>query len=182
MATAAQNRLIEEVKKDLFSDDDALVMKALNKSREKGTAELVEPLIALYAVTTNTTFKAEIADMLSTLKVSKIESVFSQALSNASNKHIRKDLLEFMWSSGLQPVEFISVITDMALEGPYLVTLEALTLLESIDDPIGEDQILDGITRMKQAISKKEETELKALWVEYLNVLESRAESADLDF
>ena len=181
MATAAKNRMIEEVKRDLFSGNDVLVMKALNKCREKGTPELVEPLIALYSSTTNDTFRSEIADMLSTLKVSKIEPVFTQALSSQSYTHIRKDLLEFMWSSGLQPVNSVSVITDMALAGPYEVTFEALTLLESIEDPIDEDQILDGVTRLKQAIGSPNENNLKTLWSEYLRVLESRSESDDLD-
>ncbi len=181
MATAARNRLIEEVKRDLFSGNDVLVMKALNRSREKGTSEFVEPLISFFAVTPNETFKSEIADMLSTLKVTKIEPVFTQALANQSYKHIRKDLLAFMWSSGLQPVKSVKVITDMALEGPYEVTLEALTLLESIEDPIEEDQILDGVTRVKQAIGTTQENGIKTLLAEYLHVLESRSESDDLD-
>ncbi len=181
MVSAAKNRMIEEVKRDLFSGNDVLVMKALNKSREKGTPEFVEPLIALYAGTTNDTFKAEISDMLSTLKVTKIEQVFTQALVNQSYKHIRKDLLAFMWSSGLQPVKSVSVITDMALEGPFEVTLEALTLLESIEDPIEEDQILDGVTRVKQAIGSTKDEGLKTLLSEYLQVLESRSESDDFD-
>ena len=181
MATTAQNRQLEELKRDLFSEDDAVVMRALNKTREKGTSALVEPLITLYSITDNQTFKGEIADMLASLKVSGIDAIFANALANPANAHIRKDLLQFMWSSGLQPVKYLSVITDMALAGPYLVTLEALTLLESIDDAIAEDQILDGVTRLKQAIGNKEASDLKTLWLEYLQILESKSELDDLD-
>jgi hypothetical protein len=179
MATAAKNKMMEDLKRDLFSGNDATVMKALIKCRDNGNASMVEPLIAFYAQTKNPTFKQEIKDMLSTLKVTGVDEAFIDALENETYKAIHKDLLMFMWSSGLQPVDGIDLITKMAIQGPFDVTFEALTLLESIEDPIEEEVMLESITAIKQYLGSSQSGDHRGLMVEYLRVLQSLTEAGN---
>lgn len=179
MSTLTQNKQTEELKRDLFSGNDATVMRALNKCNEKGNAAMVAPLIAFYATTTNATFKQEVAQMLTELKVSNVEGAFMDALENEAMKNIQKDLLSFMWNSGVQPVEGIATISRIALNGDYGVALEALTLIESMDDEISEEQLLESIADVTQHLSEAKAGDHANLLKEYLHVLQTKLDARD---
>ncbi len=172
--TTSKSKISEELKNNLFSDNNATVMQALNKCLEIGNSDMVEPLLALYAHTTNETIKSQIGQMLSELKVTKVESAFASALTNDKMKHIQKDVLAFMWSSGVQAVNSVGVITKVAVEGNYEVALEALTLVESMDDEIPEEALLESTTELKQHLGKASKDDKTVLLQELLRVIESK--------
>jgi len=171
---SATGKKIEAIKADLFSQNDATVKKALLKCEEEGNASLVEPLIVLFGTTTNEDVKKSIAEMLSSLKVSNVEDHFLKALADPELNHIRKDLLFFMWSSGLQPVNGMPVVTQVAVNGSYDETLESLTLLESLDGEIPEEGLLESIAIVKQYLGQSKPDDRNKLLLEYLNTLEHK--------
>lgn len=169
--STAQQRKLQEIQNDLFSGDDALCAKAISRCEEEGTAAMVEPLIAFYASHAPQHLRVKVGELLGTLKVSGSESYFLQALENKSFAHIRKDLIGFMWSTGLQPVEAVARISQLASEGDYPLILECLTLLENIEDAIPEDQLLESIAIVHARLNEIEQGDLRRLLAEYLVVL-----------
>jgi hypothetical protein len=167
----AQQRKLQEIQNDLFSGDDALCAKAISRCEEEGTAAMVEPLIAFYASEAPSHLRQRVAELLATLKVSGIEYYFLQALENKTFAHVRKDLIGFMWSTGLQPVEAVALISQLAAEGDYPLVLECLTLLENIEDAIPEDQLLESIAIVHTRLNEMEQGDLRRLLAEYLIVL-----------
>jgi len=180
MSTAQQKKL-ESIRNDLFSGDDTLVAKAISRCEEEGSAPLVEPLLAFYASNAPEALRMRVADMLGSLKVSNVEPYFLQALANPQWKHIRKDVVGFMWNTGLQPVDAVSLISELAVSGDYALTLECLTLLESIEDPIPEEQLLEGIAIVHKSISETSDSDFKKLLTEYMNVLNFQRAQTDLN-
>lgn len=179
MNTAAQKKKIEEVKKDLFSGDDSLVQKAINYCREEGTAELVEPLITVFATTKNLHVKQEVGEMLSELKVSNVEDVFMEAIQNPKYIHSRKQLLFFVWSSGIQPTNYIVPLTEIAINGTYEEAIECLTIIESLEDEIPESDILEASTLARAYISSNGFDEKRFLIADILIAIEGRQELDD---
>ncbi len=180
MSSTSKNKAVDEIRRNLFSPDDAIVQSALNRCREEGNAALVEPLIAFYASEPAPEFKQQAADMLGTLKVSKVEHFFIAALKNNDYREIWQDLVSFMWNSGLQPVNDLEVITTLALRGNYLLTLECLTLLESLDAEVPEEVILECITLMKAKSKVGLGDDMKKLLTAYLTTLEELRIQNDL--
>ena len=178
--STAQQRKLDSIKSDLFSGDDVLVAKAIARCEEEGTAPIVEPLLAFYASGAPMSLKTRVADMLGSLKVSNVESYFLQALANREWKHIHKDVIGFMWNTGLQPVDAVGHISELAASGDYALTLECLTLLESIEDPIPEEQLLEGIAVVHRALSECTDSAYKKLLSEYLEVLNYQRSQTDL--
>lgn len=172
--------MADEIRKDLFSSDESIVQSALNRCREEGMASLVEPLIAFYASSPSIALKEQVADMLGSLKVSQVETYFIAALKNQDMKQIWQDLVSFMWNSGLQPVNDLTVITSLALKGQYMLTLECLTLLESIDADVPEDVILECITLMKTKSTDGLQDDVKKLLTAYMTLLEEMRIRNDL--
>jgi hypothetical protein len=179
--SAAQQRRMEAIRSDLFSGDDARVAKAISSCEEDGSAPMVEPLIEFYASNAPDSMRNRVATMLGSLKVSNVEIYFLQALANAKWKHIRKDIIGFMWNTGLQPVDAVSQISELAASGDYALTLECLTLLESIEAPIPEEQILESIAVVHKATSESVDNDYRTLLNEYMNVLNYQRAQTDLN-
>ena len=169
--STAQQRKLQEIQNDLFSGNDALCARAISRCEEEGTAAMVEPLIAFYASEAPTHLRQKVAELLGTLKVSGSEQYFLRALENRTFAHVRKDLIGFMWSTGLQPVDAVALISQLAAEGDYPLILECLTLIESIEDAIPEDQLLEGIALVHTRLNEMEQGDLSRLLGEYLVVL-----------
>jgi len=178
--STAQQRKLDSIRNDLFSGDDVLVAKAIARCEEEGAAPIVEPLLAFYASDAPTSLKTRVADMLGSLKVSNVDSYFLQALANHEWRHIHKDVVGFMWSTGVQPVDAVGHISELAASGDYALTLECLTLLESIEDPIPEEQLLEGIAVVHRVLSECADNEYKKLLSEYMNVLNYQRSQSDL--
>jgi hypothetical protein len=179
--STAQQRKLDAIRNDLFSGDDLLVAKAIGLCEEEGSAALVEPLLAFYASNAPESLRMRVADMLGSLKVSNVEIYFLQALANPQWKHTHKDIVGFMWSTGLQPVDAVSQISDLAASGDYALTFECLTLLESLEDPIPEEQLLESIAVIHKAISDASNNDFKTLLNEYMNVLNYQRAQSDLN-
>ena len=179
--STAQQRKLDAIRNDLFSGDDILVAKAIGLCEEEGSAALVEPLLAFYASNAPESLRMRVAEMLGSLKVSNVETYFLQALANPQWKHTHKDIVGFMWSTGLQPVDAVSQISDLAASGDYALTFECLTLLESLEDPIPEEQLLESIAVIHKAISDASNNDFKRLLNEYMNVLNYQRAQSDLN-
>jgi hypothetical protein len=176
MSNMTKSKIIEELKKDLFSGDDATVMKAIHRCQEEGNSQLVHPLVALYCTTPNVIIKSEIGEMLASLKVSGVEDVFIEALKNPLYKSSRKELLSFIWSSGLQPVNDVAFIVELAIDGTYEEAIECLTIIESMDDAIPEHEILEGSSLARAFITSNKEDDKVGLIADLLVALEGRTE------
>jgi hypothetical protein len=180
MSTAQQRRL-DAIRNDLFSGEEIRATKAISSCEDDGSAPMVELLLAFYASSASESLRVRVATMLGSLKVSNVEIYFLQALSNTEWKHIRKDVIGFMWNTGLQPVDAVGHISELAASGDYALTLECLTLLESIEDPIPEEQLLESIAVVHKANSESVDGDYKRLLNEYMNVLNFHRAQTDLN-
>lgn len=174
----SKQKITDEIRKNLFSSDETVVRKAIDQCREDGSAALVEPLIAYFASSAPDTLRSEVGSMLGTLKVTKVEPFFLTALENKDMAHIHKDLIGFMWSSGLNPGMGLSLITRHAINGDLATTLECLTLIENIEDELPEEAILESISLVRQSLPDVHDDGRRKLLTEYLRFLNlMRAES-----
>jgi len=176
MSNTIKSKIVEDIKKDLFSGDDTVVMKAVHRCQEEGNSQLVQPLVAVYCTTPNLIIKSEIGEMLSSLKVSGVEDVFVDALKNPDFKASRKELLSFIWSSGLQPVNDVAFMVELAIDGTYEEAIECLTIIESMDDAIPEQELLEGSSLARAFITSNKEDDKVGLIADLLVALEGRTE------
>lgn len=154
MSTRSKKKL-DEIKAALFSNDTATVVQALNHLDEYPYAELVEPLLVVYAQKPAPTVAARLQEILSTLKVSGLEEIFMKALRAPEFRHCRKDFLHFMWSSNIQPDEGWVTIAELAAEGNYEECLEILSLLDNTEHELLEEEMLEAVSLLKIAINDR---------------------------
>lgn len=172
MTTKSMIKVADQIKKDLFSQDDTVVLTAIQRCAEQGNALLVEPLIAFYATDADPALKKEVAELLGALKISGVEDYFMDALRNPTMSHIHRDLVSFIWSSNIQPVEHIAEITKIAVANKFEVTLECLTLLESIEDAVPKPVLVESTSIVNDYLGNNPKSENAVLLVEYKSLLE----------
>jgi HEAT repeat protein len=168
----ADSRKIEEIKRDLFSSDDATVVSALSACSEIGNSSLILPLLTLFAQNQNELVRKSTAEMLSNLKVSQTEGPFLEALQDESLRGIRKEILSFMWNSGVQPVEHLTDLVELCTDSEFEEIVECLSLIESMDGPFDETQIEESTYTLRQWIAENKGDSRTALMVELLKVVQ----------
>jgi len=173
MSPAPSKQVIEQIRKDLFSTDEATLLQALSRCSADGNITLIEPLILLFFKSQEGQVREEAADILRSIKVANAEEPFMEALLNPEYKVIRKDILSFIWNSGLQPVGWIADITRIAVEGSLEEIIECLTLVESMDDLFPEEQVLDSVQLVREYLNEAPMSEKSKLLAAFLGLLES---------
>jgi hypothetical protein len=173
MSKAGKASKSEDLKGQLVSDEESAVLTALEEIAQSGTAQMIEPLIQLYGSTRYDSIKKQVAELLNTLKISGAQAPMLAAIANPANKSIRKDIIGFMWNSGMQPVDDLAQFTKIAIEGTYEEALECITLLDSIMDPVQEEVLIECIILLKQHLNGASKSDKTTLLVQYLGALES---------
>jgi hypothetical protein len=140
---------------------------------------MVKPLLTLYATSNQSTIRSEIAEMLGTLKVSNTDEHFIEFLKEQQWAHLRADVVGFMWSSAIEPVDYLSFFTQLAIEGDDALALEIVTLIESIESSFPEDEIAESTVMLKEFLSEDKHTHSgkHKLLRELLSIVEGLQES-----
>lgn len=182
MAATQQKKAADEIRKDLFSDDDAVVRRAIERCREEGNASIVDALIAFYASDAESTLRNEVAAMLGSLKVSGVEGFFEASLKNKAMSHIHRDLITFMWNSDIDPSGALMEISTIAVNGDYATRLECLTLIENSEAVFPEEGLLAGIEVITQFLGNRPAQDADPLLMAMLSNLQSRRAIAENEF
>jgi hypothetical protein len=111
----------------------------------------------------DTGIRNELDGILSNLKITGTEEIFIEALLDAEYAPIHTQVLSFMWSSGLNVPEHLSLIVRVSLSGSFMQALEGFTFIESMEGPFPEEQVMDSILQVKTYLDKSKPGEMKEL-------------------
>ena len=90
--------------------------------------------------------------MLSTLKLSAAEDIFLDALEQDDLKHVRADLLWFLWSCGFTCEGRLAHVVEAACEGDFRQAMEGTTLLEQVETVTHEKDVLEAQVIASEAL------------------------------
>jgi hypothetical protein len=149
----------EEIKSLLLSGDNEKVLTAIERLDECPSAELVQPLLVVYASNSDPEVKMKLNEVLTTLKVSGLEDMFIKAIQAKEFAHCRKDLIHFMWSSNIQPVEGWMHIAELAANGTFEECIEVLSLLDNTEQELLEEELLAAVSILTMALNEQPDDE-----------------------
>lgn len=155
---AQKNATLQSLKKDLFATSEEIVMKALKKLKTSGDRSVIEPMIQVYSKSTGK-IQTELKQMLSELKVSEADDILLNAALEDKYQSIRADLLSFVWNGGFQCNHRLKDIAWIGLNGDYMTTLESLTLLDTLDGPFEEADLMEAQIMIKEFLIANKEDE-----------------------
>ena len=165
-----QQKVINQIKADLASDNSSIVSKALVKTKAKGNEELIAPLVELYKTTDNK-LKQEVKNIFSELKNKDCVDFLLPHLMQ-DNQEVKELILSSMWSSGIDMIDYIVELIEYSCDGEFMVILEALTVLENLEGPFNDEDLFQASTIIQEKIYESEDNNKKELLQSMSNVIQ----------
>lgn len=139
---------------DLNNTSDVKFTKALDALEVCGDETIIEPLIALLDESDETRSK-QILEFLSSLKSTKSTSEIMRCLHLPAFESKQQVILSTIWNNPLDFSEYIADFVRFAVQKDFLISLEALTIIENLDGPYEEKDILESQLILKDYLEGK---------------------------
>jgi HEAT repeat protein len=166
-----QQKVINQIKADLASDNSSIVSKAIVKTKAKGNEELIAPLVQLYKTTEDIRLKQEVKNIFSELKNKDCVDFLLPHLKEENNE-VKELVLFSMWSSGIDMTDYIVELIEYSCDGEYMVILEALTVLENLEGPFNDEDLFQASTIIQEKIYESKDDKKKELLQSMSNVIQ----------
>jgi hypothetical protein len=131
-----QDALLEE----LQSIEEDVVVKALDKIKEKGNVQFITPMLDAFEDTDSDLVREMIRVILSELKVSEGVKPLVEGLQR-KNDELNEIILFALWHANFNPVHHLEEIVSAICNGSYMTALEGLTLIENMEGPFPADSV-----------------------------------------
>jgi len=161
----------KEFKTKLHSQDLAQITDAIEYIRNNGTPEILEVIFDFLVLNKDIAVKNKILACISDIKDKNSVPFLISALSVASYKSIKKDILNAFWQTSLDFSAYSEIFVDILIHEDFEVALEALTILEIILES-SEDIDKDAISKRISAEVEKNISPKKDLLLETIKILD----------
>jgi hypothetical protein len=137
-----------------YFDEQNYVTKIIGVTNDEAALEATNPatssLIDLLTLPENKLLKEEALIML---KKEKRGDLLLKAI--GESKQNINVLLAACWESEINFSEHLVFFVNHALSDDYLISLEAITVIDTMEGPFDEQQVKDSITKVKTAMSNR---------------------------
>ena len=152
MADKTKENKITKILEDLNSTDSKKVTKAVKSLEAHGDVSFIKPLADKLMAGVSEKNKTEIIELLSSLKDT---SVCADVMDIIEDKHylpIRQTVLSTIWNTKVDFSDYIDDFVLIATTGTFLETLDCLTIIENLEGPFMEENILECQLHLKNYI------------------------------
>lgn len=144
-----QKKINQQLIEEINHKDESVVLDALKKIRSIGHPDLIEPLLEKW-IKSSGEVETQLTDLLYSLKDTKSVAPLISALQNKKFTHHRDKIVSIFWNAGLEPKDDLSVFVKIAIDGNFMEALECLTLIENLEPPFSEEQLMDSLLLLKE--------------------------------
>ena len=138
----------DELKK--YFNPEEYVTKIVGSGDESSSDDIIEDKIsAIISLLTDPENKELKEEALLTLKKENAGSLLITAISNSKVKHKKHMLVAACWESEINFSAQLPFFINLALDTDYLVSLEAITVIENMEGPFNETDVNEGIKKVK---------------------------------
>ena len=147
-----QEKIDEQIKKNLFSANTEIVISALEAIERKGNKLYLPILFDLLNSSPELEIKTEIKNLLGTVKDKESINSFLRAIEDDKYKPIRKDLLTSCWQNGLDFSTFLPVFIDLIIHEDWEIAFEAFTVIDNLEFLPGQEITKISVAKINAAI------------------------------
>lgn len=160
MADTKEKQKIDKIIEDIYSDDVKKVSKAIKSLEAHGNSSVIKPLADRLLEPINEKNKLEILELFSSLKDSSTCVEVMEIVGNDKYLSMRQSILSTIWNTKVDFSGYIDEFVFIATQGNLLEALDCLTIIENLEGPFMEEDILESQLHLKNYIEsnpKKDE-------------------------
>lgn len=143
MVSAVMNKKLKEILDELNSGEENKVIKALKELEVNGNASVIKPLADTLLKEKSDKNRAAIIDFLSNLKDSSVCVEIMDVIQDEKYALIRQELLGCIWNTKVDFSSYIDDFVEIAVTGTFMEALDCLTIIENLEGPFLEEDILE---------------------------------------
>lgn len=164
-------KAIKSILKDLGASDQNIVIEAIQKNRKEGNAKTFNALLKTLKNTDEPNVEAEIIQFLFDLKDEDSIPILIDAIQDREMHYYQSFLVATFWQSAINGSDYLEVFVKAAIEGEYMTTLEALTVVENFDDSFSQSELIEQEAELIQAAENESNESKKVLLVSMADVV-----------
>lgn len=138
--------------KNLYSNTELLVLKAIDEISENGNSDYLPALIDILNSHKSDTVKNNIIKILSEVKQTNAVPIIINAIENPKLSNIKETLVRVCWENGLDYTNYFSTFIDLLINGDYMTAFEAYTVIDSTEGTISKTSSQQYIEQLKDAL------------------------------
>lgn len=150
VSTKGKQGKIKLLVNELISGDENKAIAALKALEANGDPSVLPILAVLLKGELPAKLRQEILEFMNGLKDTSAIPVFMELLRDEDNLAIRQELLTVVWSTKLDFSPYLSDFVAFATEGDFMEALECITVIENLEGPFSEQQILESQLFLKE--------------------------------
>ncbi|MES2629562.1 MAG: HEAT repeat domain-containing protein [Bacteroidota bacterium] len=164
----------KELIKKLTDEDDEVIIATLELLKDKGNATVVPALLDLLLTEPSYSITQQILELLNNMKVPAAMDMFLQLFAEKKYSPVHHHLLSVLWNGtfGSKVNHHLLDIVKIGVSGDYRTMVEALTVIENLEAPFDEEQLLEGISFGKDFLATQKDSEKSVLVKELVALLE----------
>jgi len=155
--TAAEKKKDAKLKQillDLSTDDAKKISKAVKALEKNGDPSVIKPLAEKLMSGVSEKNQKEILELFCSFKDTSITSYMMDLIEDDHFRPIRQVLLSSVWNTKVDFSDYIDEFVQIAVEGDFMETLECLTIIENLEGPFMEENILEAQLHLKNFLEQ----------------------------
>lgn len=152
-----QEKLDEQIKKNLFSANTSIAISAIEAIQKKGNKLYIPILFDLLNSSPEPEIETEIKNLLETVKDKSTINSFMRAIEDDKYKPIRKSILIACWQNGLDFSTFLPIFVDLVINEDWEIAFEAFTIIDNLEYLPSQEIINKTIDQIGQALPNANE-------------------------
>ena len=174
---------LNELLKTLKTGNEQAFSKALSQIDSVLTLESLPALVSIFHENLSDKNREELLAFFNNLSAEGAQETMIQVLYDPANLAIRQEVLSTIWNSRLDYSSNLAEFVEIAIEGDYLEALECLTIIENLEGPFEESDILEAQLHLKEYLEQGQKNDQKAILISEIALLikNFNEELADFD-
>jgi len=154
MTQAKVSQKLQSILNNLHSKDEKKVSKAIKDLEAHGNAHAIKSLAEALLNSDSEMNKREIIELLSSLKDTSTVVEMIEVLSDKMFLPIRQQLLTTIWNMKVDFSNYVDDFVEIAVNGDFMEALDCLTIIENLEGPFMEENILECQLHLKNYLDQ----------------------------
>lgn len=153
-----KDKIHSDLIKGIQSTDDQVVLTTLEKVKSVGTAKIIPELLQLWFKSSGE-IQTMVMEIMYSIKDKNAIPILFQELENTNDSAHREKILSIFWNAGMEVKDHLSELVSHAINGDFMEAVECLTIIENMEPPLPEDQLMECLLNLKEYFSTQPQGE-----------------------
>ncbi|MCJ8292554.1 MAG: hypothetical protein HRT58_21645 [Crocinitomicaceae bacterium] len=151
-----QQQKVDLIIVDLRSDDPKKVKKAIKSLEVHGNASVIKPLFGILKEGLPDKLQSQLIELLCSLKDTSVVAEIIDVLEDKEMLELRPLVLTTIWNMKVDFSDYIDDFVLIACKGSFMEAVDCLTIVENLEGPFMEENILESQLHLKAYHEKRD--------------------------